>query len=252
MEKNSKQGKPNNMVANFKAQERKRNLIFAAVLLVVTLIIGGAVYGTQVNKAEKTQNLVAPKGVTDDYGVLYTPEDAGSKSLDKPVKITLVEDFSCPACKTFEESAGATLDNLVAQGRVALEYHMVGFLDDGPAVNNHSKRAGSAAYCVRDSDGMAGWRKYHDWLYENQPNEGSEGQSNQEFIDGAKKLGLNPDETCVKSEKYVPYMVEATTWFNENFSGTPTVLVDGEEVASDPLSIVKAVDAASGKTTGGE
>lgn len=243
-----KRGK--NLVESHRAAEKRRNLITAGVLaLLVVAIIGGAVWSAMSSRdtTPKATDLVAPANVTADYGIVLDADDVGGEvPADEVPRITLYEDFSCPACKNFEEMANATLVDLVKDGKADIEYRLVGFLDDGPVVGEHSKRAASASLCVRESNGMEGWKKFHDWLYENQPIEGTEGPSNRDFVAAAEDLGLQVDEACVTSEKYVPWMQQTTDKFNEDqVGGTPTVLVNGEVVESSPAAIVEAVEAAN-------
>lgn len=230
-------------IKSMKEAEKRRNIItFSIIAAIVVALFAAVIISIQMNSVTKVKEVVEPSNVTENYGILYTSEDAGGKPADPKAKIVLVEDLSCPACKQFEEQFAGDLDELVKSGQADIEYRLVGFLDDGPVVNNHSKRAGAASLCVRESNDDAGWKKFHDWLYENQPIEGQEGQTNQEFIDAAKDLNLTVDETCVKSERYVPWMQEATDKFNANeVPGTPTVYVNGEQVESSMTAIEAAV-----------
>lgn len=233
-----------NVVKQFEAQERRRNQItFGVIGVVVLLMIGGVIWSITANKVDKNTKVIEPSAMTKDYGIVYDSEAAGGEKVDAKAKVVLWEDFSCPFCKQFEAAAGDQLDEAVKAGEAEVEYRVVGFLDDGPAVNNHSKRAASAALCVRESNDTAGWKRFHDWLYENQPEEGSEGQTNTEFIEAAEDLGLAVDETCVKSERYVPYMQKATDAFNEaNIGGTPTITVNGKDVDATPEALAIAID----------
>lgn len=247
--KNNKKAK--NVVSNFEAQNRRRNLISAGIIGgVVLLLIVAAAYGIKSNSVDRNRDLIVPDTLTEDYGVVYKPSDAGADpALDEQVKahIVIYEDFSCPFCQQFEQIADATFMQLVADGKADIEYRMVGFLDDRGAANNHSKRTAAASICVLDENGIEGWKKFHDWAYENQPVEGQPGPTDNEYVSAIEgELELKLAKDCLRSETYIPLFQEATDKFNaDQIGGTPAVFVNGEEVETSPLEIVKAVDAAN-------
>lgn len=242
-----------NAVETFKASERRRNIITVVIIgFVAAALLGSAIWSANKTSVDKNEKLIAPVAATKDYGVLYKPSDAGNtkvKDSDVKAHVVIWEDFSCPFCAQFEEASNETLLKLVEDGKADVEYRLTGFLDDLGAVGDHSKRAASASLCVLDDNGVVGWKKYHDWLYSNQPDEGSVGQTNNDFARGAKELGLKVDDKCFRAETYVPWMKNATERFRKDkIAGTPAVFVNGKKIESGPLPIVKAVDQANGLT----
>lgn len=244
-------GTGRNIIAEQQAHDKRMKLLVYGGTALAVLAMGIGVFFTIQGKKdsyEKVKDVVTPSVANKDYGITLTPSVLGSKVKDEDVKTTVIiyEDFSCPACRVFEESTNATLVQLAKDGKANIEYRLVGFLDDGAAVGNHSKRAASASLCVAEAGGMGDWKKFHDWLYEEQPVEGLKGQSNLEFFEAAEELGLKVDEDCVRAETYVPWMKNATKAFRDaGVSGTPNVIINGKEVDANAVSIVKAVDAAN-------
>lgn len=226
-----------------KAEKRQRNLITVAIVVVVVALVG--VGGFAVKKAADDRatetKVITPKGTTKDYGLLYTPQDAGATAAatkgKTPVNVTLYEDYQCPICKQFESVYGAALDALVKSGDAEIEYRMLNFLDDnGGSTNGYSGRAASAALCVFESDGATEYKKIHDALYAAQPEERTDGPEAPEIIDTFKSAGatMTPAlEKCITQERFKPWVVKATDASRKaDISGTPTVLVDGKKVES--------------------
>lgn len=214
-----------------------RNLLVVAAITIAVAIIGGTFYAVQKTAPTYSSELVTPATATDDYGVTYTPEDAGTEADGEPVRVTIYEDFVCPYCKIFEDSFGPTLTSYVEEGKVQVEYRPVAFLDAvGGSSNDYGKRAASAALCVREEAGGAGYKAMHDALYENQPTEGSAGPDDNDLLSQAQAIEENVDEACVKNQKYVPWIKAATDAFSESdINGTPTVLIDGEVVPTEEV-----------------
>ena len=239
----SKKGREQNLSRQEKAQAAmkkseggifKKNLFVIAMVTVAALIVGGAWFAAQKNAPNYSDKLVAPASATEDFGVVYAPEDAGFEGEVKDAtEVVLYEDFQCPACQAFESIASDTLDSLVEEGKITVEYRPVAFLDDmGASTNDYGRRAANVALAVRDAEGMKAFDEFHDYLYQNQPTEGGPGPSDRELLEAAQKIAPSVDERAVLDRKYVPWIVEATEAFSANpdISSTPTILIDGEQV----------------------
>ncbi|MEH3033317.1 MAG: thioredoxin domain-containing protein [Aeromicrobium erythreum] len=213
-----------------KAEKRQRNVITIAILVVVVALVGLAFYAFNSYKSET--DVIAPKGATKDYGVVYTPKDAGGQAKGTPVRVTIYEDMQCPVCKAFEQAYGATLDSMVKSGEIEIEYRLLSFLDrPGGSPNEYAKRAGSAALCAFVDGGPAKFKQVHDALYQNQPEEGTEGPSNQELLDRVKAAGVTGADSCVLKARYAPWVDQANDAARDaDVTGTPTVEVAGKKV----------------------
>ncbi|RYI98762.1 MAG: hypothetical protein EON52_27470, partial [Actinomycetales bacterium] len=225
-----------------KADKKQRNLITVAIVVIVVALVaaGGWAIATTSSKNAVAEDVVPPASSTKDFGITYTPEDAGAtaavvKANPDPVTVVLYEDFQCPICKQFEAAYGAALDGLAKAGDIKLEYRLLNFLDgNGGSTNGYSGRAGSAALCVYDAQGAKAYKTVHDALYAAQPEEGTDGPEAPELIDTIKAAGITTDaalETCIKKEKYKPWIEEGVKDSRDKkVSGTPTIMVDGKAV----------------------
>lgn len=216
-----------------KAEKRQRNIITSIIVVVVIALVGGAGYAIQKTVADnKAENkVVTPKGATKDYGILYTPKDAGSTKKDAdPVRVTLYEDLQCPVCKAFEQAYGPVLEQMVKSGEVEVEYRFLSFLDR-TSPNEYSSRAGSAAVCAFTEGGPAKFKQVHDALYQNQPEEGTAGPENKELLATLESAKVTGAAACVNKTRYAPWIKKADEAARDaNVTGTPTVEVAGKKV----------------------
>src|SRR5690606_38514286 len=105
--------------------------------------------------------------------------------------------------------------------------------------------------CVLEEGDMEDWKAFHDWLYENQP--AGPGPANSDFLKAMEDLEVPVERECVLSEKYVPWVAEATKEFNRNGPGqTPAVFVNEERVESSFAAIQAALEGSVGEDIVGE
>lgn len=219
-----------------KADRKQRNLITAGIVTVVIVLIsiGGYAVKSASNDNKKNTTVVQPANATDDYGVVYDSVAAGGTQTagTTPVQVELYEDFQCPVCKAFEQANGDFLDRQVEAGTISIIYKPFSFLDEvGGSPNRYSHRATNAALCVLADGGVPAYKKMHDLLYEKQPEERTDGPEDDELIDRAKEVGVTGIDSCVDTEKYVPWIDKAkSVAAGAGIRRTPTVLVDGQEV----------------------
>ncbi len=239
-----------------KAEKRQRNVITVVIVVIVIALIGGAGWAISTTSSDnaKATELTVPEGATDDYGVLYTPEDAGAEDVDgEPVVVELYEDFLCPGCGAFEQSSGQFLNQMVAEGQISVMYRPYAFLT-AQSSNRYSQRAANAAACVLDDAGVEAFKQMHDILFANQPSEGGAGPENDELADFAEQAGAGDISQCLKVETFTPWVEAALEAGKEaDVSGTPTVRIDGEDVSGaeegtipGPAELQAAIEAAQG------
>lgn len=232
-----------------KADRRQRNVITIAIVVVVIALIAVAGFAiTQTNNKNKTvEDVINPaNAVRKDHSVVYSTEAVTGKPATDPVTVVAYEDFQCPACLNFEQQSGAFLADAVAKGDITMEYRPIAFLDESSNGNRYSTRAGSAALCVLDKDGVKGFKKMHDVLFANQPDEGANGRTDAELIGYAEQAGVTGIDSCIKSERFGPWLKEATDASRDaDVSATPTVMVDGKVVDTPNVAnLQKAIAAA--------
>lgn len=216
-------------------RRRKRNLwtsLVAVAALVIAGMIGWAVYASQRSGAYNT-----PRGAA---------EEASGIAVGKgPVLVDVYEDFLCPVCRRFETSAGPTVDQLIAAGKVRVVYHPVAYLDRY-STTAYSTRSSAASGCAADGG------KFHEYakaLYERQPPEGSAGLTDEQLIDIGTSVGLNAGSfgSCVRDGTYKTWTGHVTEAASKRgVNGTPTVFVAGAPVDATAEAITAAVQKAGG------
>ncbi|WP_132992077.1 DsbA family protein [Gordonia zhaorongruii] len=176
-----------------------------------------------------TSGATAPVG--SDGAFRITPEKAAPK-----VTVTAIEDLACPACKRFESVIGSDVADLADDPDVALEYRMIAFLDR-MSDDRYSSRAANASYCVwhretDQADRVTTWRKFQQLAFDGQPDEGGPGLPDSELAAFAEEAGAGDAQNCISGEDRADEVKATTerTLGDAEFEGTPTVLVNGEQV----------------------
>lgn len=146
----------------------------------------------------------------------------------KPVKVVLYIDFICPICKNFETQYNDQLTSLRNEGKITVEYRPLGFLDSRSSTNYSSRAANAAACVVNESPEK--YAAFVDSLFANQPAEGSAGISDDKLKTMATDIGAKNIDTCVDQKTYRPFVKFTTKEASAiGVTGTPTVLVDGQQ-----------------------
>ncbi len=211
-------------VAQEKAERRRRFLMIGSVLVIMVLIVGGAFLASKLvaDKQESDREAaIAPAGESE-YGVTIGPEDA-------PHQVVIYEDFLCPFCGMLEEETRDDLAALAEEGKVLVDYRPFELLG---RFGDYSLRATNAFVVVRDAAGADVAKEFHDLLFENQPAESGPFPSDDEIIDLAVEAGADEDEIRddienLAQEDWVDDATEDA--IDAGVSGTPTILVDGEQ-----------------------
>jgi protein-disulfide isomerase len=208
----------------------------ASALLIIAVALAGV--GVQSGRVGHSAG-PTPQAVTLADGVVVGKASA-------KVAVDLYEDFQCPVCKQFEQSAAPVLKQYVDSGRVKARYHAVAFLNRVSSTL-YSSRSANAGYCAADA-GV--FERFHDLLYANQPPEGGAGLGDDQLIAFGRQAGATGDAfaQCVRTRKYNDFVNDITETASRNgISGTPTVLVDGTQVQGlDAASLRTAIEAALG------
>lgn len=236
-----------------KADRKQRNFITVGIVTIVIALIAVGGWGIKAASDDNKKNtdLVQPANTTDDYGIVYDAAAAGgTPAADaKPVSVELYEDFQCPACLAFEQENNAFLKSQVASGAIAITFRPFSFLDDmGASPNEYSRRSTNVALCSLDKGGVADYVKVHDYLYSNQPDEGTAGPENADLIKAVGDLGITGIDECVKTERFIPWIKKAKdAGSDKDVSSTPTVLVAGKVVKNPSQQALAAAIAEAAK-----
>jgi protein-disulfide isomerase len=133
---------------------------------------------------------------------------------------------------------------MVEEGAATLEVHPVAILTNKSAGTQYSLRAANAAACVADTSPES-FFDFNALLFENQPEEGTEGLTNDELKGLAGDAGvssLSTVEKCIDDRQFESWVEDATTRaLTEpvpnsdlpSITGTPTVLVNGQQYSGN-------------------
>ncbi|MDH6538994.1 protein-disulfide isomerase [Streptomyces sp. SPB4] len=236
--------------------KRRRTLIVSAAVVgvlglaaVVGLIAANAGSG---DKSAKAGPVAAPSGATGKDALAIQTGPAGAKS-----RLTVWEDFRCPACKAFETNYRDTIHDLESRGLLNVEYHLVTLID-GNMGGSGSLKGANAAACAQDAGKFAA---YHDLLFQNQPEETDDAYGkNAKLLELAGKVdGLDTPafRACVEDGTHNSWVGKSHEAFAAGkFRGTPTVLLDGKDIFADqadpltPQKLKAKVEAAAGVPKG--
>lgn len=209
-----------------RAERRRRGVVGGGVVLVALVLLLGIGYAVQSGRDTTGQVTQAPRGAVDDHALARGPADA-------PVTVTVYEDFMCPFCGQFEAASAGMLTDRAEEGEVRVEYRVVSFLDDYSEGTEYSTRATSALGVVLEEAGGAAALRFHDLLFEHQPEEGTEGLADAELVDLAVRAGADPAAVRgpIEDRRFEPWVVDASEAASRaDVTSTPTVLVDGDPV----------------------
>ncbi|MFI7430444.1 DsbA family protein [Micromonospora sp. NPDC049836] len=216
-------------------EQRRRRTIWTTIAAVLVLLIAGGI-GWAVYSSQKSTSFTAPPGAN----------DAGSGIVEGTGKVTidLYEDYQCPACRQFQETSGATLKQLVSEGKAKVVFHPVAFLNRF-STTEYSTRSSAASGCAAKGGKFS---EFTDQLFARQPPENSAGLSNDELIDIGAGVGLNRDDfaSCVQDGTYRSWTEHVTDEASKaGVTGTPTIKVNGRDVEDrSPEGLRAAVEAA--------
>jgi protein-disulfide isomerase len=215
-----------------KTREKRRRVLIVASTVVGVLGVVAVIGVVAAN--------VGKDGTSDAAGPVLAPSGVEGKdelaipvgAPDAPSTLTVWEDFRCPACAQFENAFRSTVHELEKQGQLKVEYHLATIID-GNMGGTGSLRAANAAACAQDVGKFA---PYHDELYKNQPAETDDAfAKNSRLLELAGKVeGLEPApgfRQCVQGGDHNNWVHKSAEAFRTGgFTGTPTVLLNGEAV----------------------
>ncbi|GAA1233198.1 hypothetical protein GCM10009665_24380 [Kitasatospora nipponensis] len=162
---------------------------------------------------------------------------------DSAHTLAVYEDFRCPICEKFETANGSTVQALADDGTYKIEYHLAAFLDDNLGGKGSITALAAARAALNQS--VDDFKKFHDVLYANQPDERTDGFGDvNRILDLAGQVpGLKTDAftTAVTKGTYLPWAQKVAGAFTKSgVTGTPTMKLDGKQLnlfaGSGPVS----------------
>ena len=188
------------------------------------------------------------------------------------VVVAVYSDYLCPICGVFEQTNGATLDELRQSGEIVVEYHPVSILDRSSGGTDYSTRSATAAALVA-AQAPEAFVAFHNALFTNQPAETSDTPylTDAQLADIARTAGV-PDAVAATIESgeylgtqadaagkpldqtYVPWVLAATEQASKDLGqlGTPTIVIDGKVLDpkqynwQEPGQLAQAIQDAKG------
>lgn len=214
-----------------RASERRTRLLIAVAVIAAVALIAVAVVATQSSTGD---NAAVPAGVEAPGGGAPFGDDTAAVVMDEWV------DFSCPACKTFNDNLSPTINEQVEAGELQVIYHPLSFLGGG------SVRAANAFGCAVDQ-GFT--HEYYDALFTIQESS-DDPFNNNNLIALGREIGIDSDafESCVTGGDYDGWVSNvAASQLDAGVTGTPTIFLNGEEVdlpTFEPQSLLDAIEVA--------
>lgn len=228
------------VVAEQKTAERRRTTRLATLVgvgVLALLVVLGIAF--QASRTGSSAEGDTPPSATADGAFVVGEAEA-------PVTVSVYSDYLCPACRSFEQTSGPTLDELVSDGTVRLEYHPISILDRASS-DQYSTRSASAAACAAEAGEL---RSFSEELFAQQPSEGGAGLSDGDMVGIGRSVGIDDSDfaACVEERRYTGWVTRSTDAASKaGVTGTPTVLVDGERLEDwSPEELRAAVEAAAG------
>lgn len=221
----------------------RTQLIIGAVAIAVILVI--VVVGVVVTQR---QSEVQGDGYGPSTQSVATASPDGVVLVAKPdstpkVTIDVFEDALCPVCAAFETQFGQQISQEIDAGNLAVNYHMLNFLNPKSFSGDYSTRAAAALLCVAQESGSQPglYMAFHSALFatDRQPAEsGTEDLTNEQLAELAGSVGAPAAATsCISSGQNVQAAAASATTSSATLStatggriGTPTVVVDGAPV----------------------
>ena len=220
-------------------RKEKRDSLLGRGVLVAAVLVAVGILGAAVLVSRGDESAATPTAVTESGGVLL---GSSAQPADAPVQVTVYEDFLCPFCARFEEEAGEQLTEYAASDPdVAVEYVAVNFLDR-LSPDSYSTRSANASLCVFEEAPDA-WNAFHAALFANQPSENGPGLDDDRLLELAGDAGADADalRPCVEDQRFAGTVDEARDAATESdVQGTPTVRVNGEDIATPSLEALQA------------
>ncbi|KQQ43199.1 MULTISPECIES: DsbA family protein [unclassified Nocardioides] len=216
-----------------KRAERRRTIRSITLVVFALVVVVGIAFGVQSLRGGG-EVTASPAGQSE-YGVTIGEQDA-------PHQVVIYEDFLCPFCGQLEAGTGEELQQLADDGSVLVEYRPFNLLS---RIGDYSERATSAFAVVLEESGPETAKEFHDLLYANQPSEEGPFPDNQALLDLAVEAGAEESAVSdgILGESMVDWVEAATTAAQDaGVQGTPTVLLDGEQISGDPEQILDQIN----------
>ncbi|RXZ67358.1 DsbA family protein [Agromyces albus] len=239
-----------------KKRERRNKALIQGGVIVAVIAIGALIFGLIMDGQRPAGP--GPRNMASD-GIVLVGGESGISAVETPAlepeatptptvpddsgtvaNIVMYIDYLCPFCGQFEKTNSESIRTMIESGAATLEVHPIAILTNKSAGTRYSARAANAAACVANSSPES-FFDFNALLFENQPDEGSTGLTNDEIKALAQEAGVSSRSTidkCIDDEQFKAWVGDATNRALtskvpnsdlESITGTPTVLVNGNQ-----------------------
>lgn len=233
------------------AKKKKRNSLLLKLGIIVGIIAAFAVAVLVVMNMNNKNDYSAinqPKNMMEQSLVVGEGQKLVEEIPEGAARVTIFQDYLCPACKQFEESLGTEIDRMIDEGVAVVDYRVVTFLDAQSMGTNYSSRSANAAYCVAN-EYPEHFYNFNKLLYANQPKEGTDGLKNAELTALAASTGAENLDDCIKDGTFRGFAKQANgDSLDLGIEGTPTIHINGEVWDKQGSLYDAAKEAGSAKT----
>lgn len=232
-------------------QNGSRMTMILVAALVAIVAIGGGIYAVVKSSNDKaaqaaSNDAKSVSALSSGVGSIASGVPAGLESTvtdgvilvgkaGAPKKVDMWVDLQCPSCKAFEAAQASNLEQAATTGTAQLRIHPVAILNQMSQGTNYSSRAGNAAYCAATQGKYWAYAKA---LYTYQPAENSPGLTDDKLVQIGEFAGLDGAtfKQCQSAQASKSQVDAATKQFIDNkFQGTPTVVIDGQQIGAQQL-----------------
>ncbi|MBL1074785.1 DsbA family protein [Nocardia sp. 2] len=217
----------------------KTTYALGALALVVVAAIVFAVY--QWNRGSDSPRNDG-YGAVRDAAVSVALDSDGAIVLGKPgvaKTVEIFEDPLCPACGHLEKIFGQEIAQQIDEGKFAVRYRLVNFLDSASRSKDYSTRAIAANECVAQAGDGPLYSRFHEALFTTrQPEERGADHDNQTLATIAKDAGASDEVVrCISTGQRVDtarnHAEAALKALEAELGGkaaTPSVFLDDKKV----------------------
>ncbi len=212
-----------------------------AVAVIIAVIAVGLVLNKKQTAVQAQGYGASTQSVATESAGVVTVTKAGSTPA---TSIDVYEDALCPLCAEFERQFGQQISKAVDDGALAVNFHMLNFLNKGSFSQDYSDRAAAALLCVAQKAGSQPglYLAFHSALFspDNQPAEnGTADLTNAQLATLAGSSGAPAAATdCISAGSNVSAAgtsaasSSATLQAATGRVATPTVLHNGAPVST--------------------
>ena len=190
------------------------------------------------------------EGLDDPQALLDAARGIELGEPDAPVQVIVFSDFTCPACRTFNQAVEPRLKSeLIASGDVRFTYYDYVLAMQPTGAHRHGFIAARAGRCAAD---LGRFWELHDVLFARQNEWSLEASPVDRFVEYAGAVGIDGAafRACLTSDRFAD-VVTANRMLGDNLGvrGTPTVYVAGRVLSqwSSYDALKAAVEAELGR-----